>query len=134
MRHTSIRVQLARTHLLYGEWLRRERRIVDARAQLRTAQEMFASMGAAGFAARAERELVATGEHRARKHSIERRDQLTAQEGQIARLASEGLSNREIAARLFVSPHTVAYHLHKVFSKLDIASRHQLAGRLSSPR
>jgi DNA-binding CsgD family transcriptional regulator/tetratricopeptide (TPR) repeat protein len=122
---TRVRVQLARTHLLYGEWLRRERRRVDARDQLRPALEMFTSMGAEGFVARAERELVATGE-RVRKRRIETGEQLTIQEAQIARLAREGLSNSEIGARLFVSQHTVAYHLRKVFSKLDITSRSQL--------
>ncbi|MCW2982559.1 MAG: LuxR family transcriptional regulator [Conexibacter sp.] len=130
LRRSTIRVQLGRTHLLYGEWLRRERRIVDARVQLRAAHEMFITMGVEGFAVRAEGELVATGELRAPRHSVERRDQLTAQEVQVARLARDGLSNREIGARLFISPHTVAYHLHKVFAKLDIASRHQLAKAL----
>jgi DNA-binding CsgD family transcriptional regulator len=118
-------VQLARTHLLYGEWLRRERRRLDARRQLRPALEMLTSMGAEAFAARAEHELLATGE-RVRKRRIETPEQLTAQEIQIARLARDGLSNSEIGARLFVSQHTVAYHLRKVFSKLDITSRSQL--------
>ena len=125
LRRTRVRVQLARTHLLYGEWLRRERRRVDARDQLRTALELFTSMGAEAFAARAERELMATGE-RVRKRQIETREQLTAQEIQIARLARDGLSNADIGARLFISQHTVAYHLRKVFNKLDITSRNQL--------
>ncbi len=127
---TRVRVQLARTHLLYGEWLRRERRRLDARAQLRTALDLFTSMGAEAFAARAERELLATGE-RVRKRQIETREQLTAQEIQVARLARDGLSNREIGARLIISPHTVAYHLRKVFLKLDISSRNQLDRVLS---
>jgi DNA-binding CsgD family transcriptional regulator len=122
---TRVRVQLARAHLTYGEWLRRERRRVDAREQLRTALEMFTSMGAEAFADRAERELLATGE-RVRKRSIDTRDDLTTQEMQIARLARDGLSNPEIGERMFISPHTVAYHLRKVFSKLDITSRDQL--------
>jgi ATP/maltotriose-dependent transcriptional regulator MalT len=125
LRRTRVRVQLARTHLLYGEWLRRERRRSDARDQLRTAREMFTVMGVEAFAARAERELLATGE-RVRKRRIETRDDLTAQEIQVARLARDGLSNAEIGARLFISQHTVAYHLRKVFSKLEITSRNQL--------
>ena len=122
---TSIRVQLARAHLVYGEWLRRERRRREAREQLRTALEMFTSMGTEGFADRTQRELSATGE-RARKRSVETRDDLTPQEAQIARMAGDGLSNAEIGARLFVSQSTVAYHLRNVFAKLNIASRHQL--------
>ena len=120
-----MRLQLARTHLLYGEWLRRDRRRVDARLQLRTALELFTTIGAEAFAARAERELLATGE-RVRKRRIETREQLTAQESQVARLARDGLSNPEIGARLFISQHTVAYHLRKVFNKLGITSRNQL--------
>ena len=120
-----MRVQLARAHLLYGEWLRRERRRRDARHDLRTAFEMFTSMGIEAFAGRAERELLATGE-RVRKRSVETRDDLTAQEAQVARLARDGLSNVEIGQRLFISQHTVSYHLHKVFTKLDITSRTQL--------
>ena len=125
LKRTSNRLQLARAHLLYGEWLRRDRRRVDAREQLRTAVEMFFAMGTEAFAARAERELVATGE-RVRKGRVETRDELTAQEAQIARLARDGLSNAEIGERLFISQHTVAYHLRKVFSKLGITSRNQL--------
>ena len=131
LQRTRIRVELARTYLLYGEWLRRERRPLDAREQLRTAREMFTSMGAEAFAARAERELLATGE-RARKRVVETRDDLTAQEAQIARLAGEGLSNPEIGARLFISPRTVEYHLHKVFNKLGIRSRNELPRALST--
>ena len=111
-------LQLARAHLLYGEWLRRERRRLDAREQLRTAFEMFNAMGIEAFAGRAERELLATGE-RVRKRTVETREELTAQEAQVARLARDGLSNAEIGERLFISQHTVAYHLRKVFSKLE---------------
>jgi DNA-binding CsgD family transcriptional regulator len=130
LKRTRVRLQLARTHLLYGEWLRRERRRVDARDQLRTALELFTSMGAEAFAARAERELLATGE-RVRERRIETRGQLTAQEIQVARLARDGLSNSAIGERLFISQHTVAYHLRKVFTKLDITSRTQLGRVLS---
>ena len=122
---TRVRVELARARLLYGEWLRRENRRVDAREQLRTAHEMFASMGADAFADRARRELLATGET-VRKRTVETRGELTAQEAQIARLARDGLSNPEIGTRLFISPRTVQYHLRKVFLKLGIRSRTQL--------
>jgi DNA-binding CsgD family transcriptional regulator len=122
---TRIRVQVARGHLLYGEWLRRERRRLDAREQLRTAHSMLDAMGIEAFAERAERELLATGET-ARKRNVETGNQLTSQETQIARLAREGLSNPEIGTRLFISPRTVQYHLHKVFTKLDITSRSEL--------
>jgi DNA-binding CsgD family transcriptional regulator len=126
LERTRNRLQLARGHLLYGEWLRREHRRPDAREQLRTALEMFTSMGTHAFVGRVERELLATGE-RVRKRSVETRDDLTAQEAQIARLAGDGLSNAEIGERLFISPHTVAYHLRKVFTKLGVSSRNQLA-------
>jgi DNA-binding CsgD family transcriptional regulator len=128
---TPVRVELARSHLLYGEWLRRENRRVDAREQLRTAHEMLATMGVEAFAERAARELRATGET-ARKRSVETRDELTAQEAQIAQLARDGLSNPEIGTRLFISRRTVEYHLHKVFAKLDISSRNQLHRVLGS--
>jgi DNA-binding CsgD family transcriptional regulator len=124
---TRIRTELARAHLLYGEWLRRLKRRLDAREQLRTAHEMLAAMGMDAFAQRAARELGASGET-ARKRSVESPDQLTAREAQIARLARDGLSNPEIGARLFISPRTVEYHLHKVYGKLDITSRNELAG------
>jgi DNA-binding CsgD family transcriptional regulator len=129
---TRLRLELARTHLLYGEWLRRERRRLDAREHLRTALEAFTSMGTEAFARRAERELVATDE-RARKRTVDTLDQLTPQETQIARLAAEGHTNREIAARLFISASTVEYHLRKAFRKLDVKSRVQLQDRLSYP-
>jgi DNA-binding CsgD family transcriptional regulator len=122
---TNLRVHLARAHLLYGEWLRRERRRLDAREHLRTAFELFGAMGIEAFAARAERELLATGE-RVRKRTVETRDELTAQEAQVARLARDRLSNAEIGARLFISRHTVAYHLRKIFTKLGITSRSEL--------
>jgi DNA-binding CsgD family transcriptional regulator len=127
---TRIRVQLARTHLLYGEWLRRQRRRLDAREQLRTAHEFFRDAGVEAFAERARLELEATGE-RARKRTVDTLDQLTAQETRVARLAAEGETNREIAARLFISASTVEYHLRKAFRKLDVKSRVQLADRLS---
>jgi len=122
---TRVRVTLARAHLLYGEWLRREHRRTDARQQLRIAHQMFVSMGAEGFGERSRRELLATGET-ARKRSVENAGQLTAQEAQVAELARQGLSNSEIGARLFISSRTVEYHLHKVFTKLGVNSRVQL--------
>jgi DNA-binding CsgD family transcriptional regulator len=122
---TRVRVQLARAHLLYGEWLRRRRRRLDAREQLRTAHDLLEAMGVEAFADRAGRELRATGET-ARKRSVQTSGELTAQEAVIARLAREGLSNPEIGTRLFISARTVQYHLGKVFAKLDITSRAQL--------
>ena len=126
---TRLRVDLARAHLVYGEWLRRERRRLDARAQLRRAHELFLQFGAEAFAERARVELGATGEH-ARKRTPHTRDQLTPQEAQIARLAAEGGTNQEIATQLFISPSTVDYHLRKAFRKLGVNSRTQLAGRV----
>jgi DNA-binding CsgD family transcriptional regulator len=126
-------VESARTQLLYGEWLRRQNRRVDAREQLRAAHEAFVEMGAGPFAERAERELKATGET-VRKRSIETRDELTPQEAQIARLAAERLTNAEIAAQLFLSPRTVEWHLRKVFLKLGISSRRQLRSALLEGR
>ena len=122
---TRLRVELARGHLLYGEWLRREGRRADARVQLRTAHDMFAAIGMEAFAERARRELAAAGET-ARPRTAETHDQLTPQEAQIAQLARAGLSNPEIAAQLFLSPKTVEWHLRKVFAKLEISSRLQL--------
>jgi DNA-binding CsgD family transcriptional regulator len=126
---TRMRIELARSRLLYGEWLRRERRRVDAREQLRTALEAFTAMGLEAYGSRAERELLATGE-RVRTRAMGTRDQLTPQEAQISRLVAEGQTNREIAAQLFISPSTVEYHLRKVFRKLGVKSRTQLANRL----
>jgi DNA-binding CsgD family transcriptional regulator len=117
--------ELARSRLLYGEWLRRAGRRVDAREQLRTAHEMFTRMGAAAFAERARRELSATGET-ARRRTDDTLDQLTTQESQVARLAAQGHTNPEIGALLFISPRTVEYHLHKVYPKLGISSRREL--------
>jgi DNA-binding CsgD family transcriptional regulator len=122
---TRVRVELARAHLLYGEWLRRARRRLDAREQLRHAQEMFTDMGATAFADRAARELRATGET-ARKRTADTRDELTPHEARIARMARDGASNQEIANQLFVSRKTIEYHLHKVFIKLGINSREHL--------
>jgi DNA-binding CsgD family transcriptional regulator len=131
---TRLRVELARAQLVYGEWLRREQRRLDAREHLRTAYEMFRHMGVEGFAERARRELLAAGET-AHRRPEETRGVLTPQEAKIAQLAREGLSNPEIGARLFISPRTAQYHLRKVFAKLDITSRNQLhrvpASRLS---
>jgi DNA-binding CsgD family transcriptional regulator len=129
---TGLRIEQARAHLLYGEWLRRQRRRGDARDQLRAAYEIFVSAGARAFAERARTELRATGEH-APKRNAETRDALTAREAHIARMAGQGASNPEIAAQLFISPATVAYHLRKVFAKLDISSRSQLATALPAP-
>jgi DNA-binding CsgD family transcriptional regulator len=123
---TRVRTELARAHLLYGEWLRRERRRTDARAQLRIAHDMFESMGMEAFAERARRELQATGETARRRTIATGDEELTAQEGQIARMARDGLSNPEIGVRMFISARTVQYHLRKVFTKLGIESRSQL--------
>jgi DNA-binding CsgD family transcriptional regulator len=129
--HTRLRPELARAHLLYGEWLRREGRRSAAREQLRVAHDMLTTMGVEGFAERAGRELLATGE-KVRKRTAETRDELTPQEEQIARLARDGLSNPEIGARLFISPRTVEWHLRKVFGKLGINSRKALHDALPS--
>ena len=125
-----IRAELARAHLLYGEWLRRENRRVDARAQLRTAHEMLDAMGMAAFAERAGRELRATGET-VRKRTAETVTTLTAQEACIARLAREGRTNPEIGAQLFLSARTVEWHLRKIFTKLGIGSRRELPAALA---
>jgi DNA-binding CsgD family transcriptional regulator len=127
---TRVSAELARTRLLWGEWLRRENRRADARAQLRVAHEQFALIGMEAFAERARKELLAAGES-TRKRTTATRDDLTAQERQIAQLARDGLSNPEIGARLFLSPRTVEWHLRKVFGKLGINSRHELASSLA---
>ena len=122
---TRIRAELARAYLVYGEWLRRRNRRVDAREQLRAAYRMLDEMGFCGFAQRAQRELLATGET-VRKRTVETASELTAQEAQIARLAGDGHTNTEIGTRLFISGRTVEWHLHKVFAKLGISSRREL--------
>jgi DNA-binding NarL/FixJ family response regulator len=127
---TRIRADLARAHLLYGEWLRRERRRLDAREQLRTAHDLFSEFGMEAFAERARIELEATGQ-RARKRTVDTLGELTPQEAQISRLVAQGHTNREIAAQLFISPSTVEYHLRKVFRKLGVKSRTQLARRMA---
>jgi DNA-binding CsgD family transcriptional regulator len=123
---TRMRAELARARLLYGEWLRRQRHPGQARVQLRTAFDMLGAMGMEGFSERARRELRATGETRARQRSVSSHSELTVREAQVAKLASEGLSNPEIGARLFISSRTAGYHLGKVFTKLGITSRTQL--------
>ena len=127
---SRIAVHLARAHLVYGEWLRREQRRVEAREHLRVAHDMFGRFGAAAFAERARRELQATGET-VRKRTVDTRDALTVQEAQVARLAAEGHTNPEIGAQLFISSRTAEYHLRKVFSKLGISSRRQLRHHLA---
>jgi DNA-binding CsgD family transcriptional regulator len=128
--HTRGCETLARAHLLYGEWLRRENRRVDAREQLRVAHAMLAEMGMEAFAERARRELLATGET-VRKRTIDTLDELTPQEVQVARLAAGGQTNPEIGAQLFLSPRTVEWHLRKVFGKLGVSSRKELRSALS---
>jgi DNA-binding CsgD family transcriptional regulator len=127
---TQLRPDLARAHLLYGEWLRRQGRRLDAREHLRTAYDMLATIGMEAFAERASRELIATGE-KVRKRTVETLNDLTAQEAFIARLARDGLSNAEIGAQLFISVRTVEWHLRKVFAKLGVSSRSQLRQTLT---
>jgi DNA-binding CsgD family transcriptional regulator len=122
---TRMRAELARAHLLYAEWLRRENRRTGAREQLRASYQMLTAMGMDGFAERARRELLATGET-VRKRTVETLTDLTAREAQIAKLARDGRTNQEIAAQLFISPHTVEWHLGNVFTKLGITSRKDL--------
>jgi DNA-binding CsgD family transcriptional regulator len=133
LERTRMTAHLARTHLVYGEWLRRQNRRVDARLQLRRAYGMLDEMGAAAFAERARRELHATGET-VRKRSVESTDVLTAQEAQIACLVAEGATNPEIGTRLFISPRTVEYHLSKVFVKLGVKSRRELRQAVADAR
>ena len=125
-----MRPELARTHLLYGEWLGRQNRRADAREQLRTAHDMLAAMGAEAFAGRARHELLATGET-LHQPTAEPASTLTAQETHIARLAANGHTNAEIGAQLFISTHTVEWHLRKIFTKLGISSRRQLQQALA---
>jgi ATP/maltotriose-dependent transcriptional regulator MalT len=130
---TMLRPDLARAHLLYGEWLRHEGRRIDAREQLRIAHEMFVSIGMEAFAERTRRELAAAGE-KVRERSDETRGELTPQEEQIAVLARSGLSNPEIGAQLFLSARTIEWHLHHVYQKLGIRSRNQLRSALPEDR
>jgi DNA-binding CsgD family transcriptional regulator len=131
LNRTQLRPEVARAHLLYGEWLRRQARPADARSQLRIAHHLLVAIGMEAFAERARRELVATGET-VHNRSVESGAELTPQEEQIARLARDGLSNPEIGAQLFLSGRTVEWHLRKVFTKLGISSRRQLRFTLSS--
>src|SRR5690606_12918101 len=133
LERSGIVIYQARAHLLYGEWLRRENRRQDAREQLRLAFEMLSDCGAEAFADRARRELTATGET-VHKRTLDSRDLLTAQELQVARLAAERHTNPEIGSQLYISPRTVEYHLHKVFAKLNISSRRELAAALGGAR
>jgi DNA-binding CsgD family transcriptional regulator len=128
---TPLRPELARTHLLYGEWCDGEGRRADARRELRTAHDLFAAMGAEAFAERARRELAGTGE-RIRRHEVDAPTELTPQEEHIARLARDGHTNSEIAATLFLSTRTIEWHLRKIFGKLGISSRKELDHALSS--
>jgi DNA-binding CsgD family transcriptional regulator len=130
---TSLRPEVARARLLYGEWLRRENRRLDARRQLRAANDLLTAIGADAFAERARSELLATGE-KVRKREAGADSQLTPQEEHIVRLARDGRTNSEIAAELFLSTRTVEWHLRKVFAKLGIASRRELHQALSPPR
>jgi DNA-binding NarL/FixJ family response regulator len=129
LKETLVVTDLAQAHLVYGEWLRRQNRRIDARVQLHAASELFQATAAAGFAERTRVELAATGEH-IRRRSVETTSDLTAQELQIARMASGGSTNPEIATKLFVSSSTVDYHLKKVFRKLGVTSRRQLEQHL----
>ena len=128
---TRMRPAVARAHLLYGEWLRRQNRRRDARAELRTAHGLFATMGIEAFAERTRRELLATGDT-VRKRTVETVSELTAQEAHIARLAADGRTNVEIGARLFLSTRTVEWHLSKIYAKLGVGSRRELRQALAS--
>jgi DNA-binding CsgD family transcriptional regulator len=130
LRRTQLRPELARAHLLYGEWLRRQGRRVDAREQLHVAHDMFVAIGMEAFADRARRELVATGE-KVRRGALDTHERLTPQEAQIAQLASDGRTNQEIGTQLFLSPRTVEWHLRRSYTKLGIRSRRDLRGALA---